>query len=221
MKICISLFGTIIMSDEEDNRNFIHNSIEGLRHSLAFFSNKKKSQREIWVVNELLNHLCVKYEDEEVRASKEEPPDVLFRSANFEVKEILDNGRKRTEEIKEALKRTEVATDPQDLIEHYTPKSMSVDKVYLIILENAQKWMAKYANEGFRRTLDMVFYLNLQDHGITNWEFPRNVKILQEQGWRSVSVLTNECACVLCALEDAPEFLMSNVGKILRTRHKK
>ncbi len=51
----------------------------------AFLSNARKWERERWVCQRLLQALNVGHRLEEFGASEQEPPDVLFREANFEV----------------------------------------------------------------------------------------------------------------------------------------
>jgi len=202
-------------SDEEDNRKYMEDHKEGLRESLELFSNRRKPEREVWVVNELLNYLGVELLGEEVKASEDDPPDVRFRAAAFEVKEILDEDRRRTAEYKEALQKAEKVACPEELLEEYRPKTISIDEVYEKVLEASQKCLAKYA-ESVRCTLDLVFYVNLLDHSITGSRVSGDTTELERQRWRSVSVVTNECACVFCAANGAPFFLGSVVGVVKR-----
>ena len=68
-------------SDEEDNRKYMEDHKEGLRELLELFSNRRKPEREVWVVNELLNYLGLERLVEGVKASDDDPPDVRFRAA--------------------------------------------------------------------------------------------------------------------------------------------
>jgi Protein of unknown function (DUF1780). len=79
--------------------------IRALKESLAFFSNKEKLSREKWVVRRLLRALHIDFAEEEM-AGAEEPVDVLFRDAKFQVKEILDEGRRRTDEFKAKTRKS-------------------------------------------------------------------------------------------------------------------
>ena len=94
--------------------------IRAVKESLAFFSNKKKLDREKWVVRRLLCALHIDFEEEEITEANE-PADVSFCYAKFQVKEIPDKGRRRTDEFKTALDKAEKAKDDSDRFEHYTP----------------------------------------------------------------------------------------------------
>ena len=65
--------------------------IQALKESLAFFSNPEKLNREKWVVRRLLQALRVCFKEEEMTEAQE-PVDVAFRDAGFQVKELLDEG---------------------------------------------------------------------------------------------------------------------------------
>ena len=64
----------------------------------AFLSNARKWERERWVCQRLLQGLNVPYRAEEFHAAGQEPPDVLFRDASFEVFFVLDEGRRLNDE---------------------------------------------------------------------------------------------------------------------------
>ena len=63
----------------------------------AFLSNARKWERERWVCQRLLQGLNIPYRADEF-APAGEPPDVLFRDANFEVFFVLDEGRRLNDE---------------------------------------------------------------------------------------------------------------------------
>lgn len=58
----------------------------------AFLSNARKWERERWVCQRLLQGLNIPYRNDEFSAAGQEPPDVLFREASFEVFFVLDEG---------------------------------------------------------------------------------------------------------------------------------
>src|SRR3546814_20778282 len=64
----------------------------------AFLSNARKWERERWVCQRLLQGLNVPYRADEF-APAGEPPDVLFRDANFEVFFVLDEGCRLNDEL--------------------------------------------------------------------------------------------------------------------------
>jgi uncharacterized protein (DUF4415 family) len=90
------------------------------KRSVAFFGNSNKAFRERWVVRALLKNLGLSFSNSQVRSSSTDPPDVLYKSAAFEVKELLDRCRKRHDEVKAHAKRVAVASDLADLLEPYS-----------------------------------------------------------------------------------------------------
>lgn len=102
--------------------------IQALKESLAFFSNAEKPNREKWVVRRLLQALHVNFKEEEMTGAQE-PVDVAFRDAGFQVKELLDEGRGRTDEFKNKLEAAKSAKDYSELLEHYTPTHISFSEI--------------------------------------------------------------------------------------------
>lgn len=89
------------MSDED----FIDDRRRALKESIAYFSTKNKAERERWVCLELVQNLGIAYDETEIVSPENDPPDVIFRDARFEVKEILDQGRKRHVSTRPRFKR--------------------------------------------------------------------------------------------------------------------
>ena len=108
----------------DDNLEWKEDRIGNLKESLAFFSNKEKLNREKWVVRRLLRSLQIDFMHEEI-TGVEEPADVLFQDARFQIKEVLGKNRRRTDEYKAKLEKTRKAKNSRDLLEHYTPKDIT------------------------------------------------------------------------------------------------
>src|SRR5688500_12605280 len=108
------------MTDEE----FIAATRDARKEAVRFFSAEAKPERERWVAVEFLTNLGMKFEAGEVLSSQTDPPDIVFRDAAFEIKEIMDVGKKRHDEYKEALRRAEQARTVGELFEAYTPKDV-------------------------------------------------------------------------------------------------
>ena len=130
--------------------------------SVRYFSSKNKPERERWVVVEFLTNLGVSFVESEVQSVVDEPPDVRFRSAAFEVKGILDPDRRRHEEFKAALARAKAATSPKDLLEPATPRDVTYTEVCDQIENEVARFATKYLVE-MRAKLDLLFYVNLAD----------------------------------------------------------
>ncbi len=82
--------------------------ISRLRESVEHFREKNKPEREKWVVAEFLKNLGVQYSATELSRGGD-PPDVIFRGANFEVMDVHDLGRRMHDEYKKALRSVESA----------------------------------------------------------------------------------------------------------------
>lgn len=105
------------MTDDE----FLEHRRKDLEASVEYFRSLYKPQREMWVVSQLAGNLGISTAGSDIKPVPRDPPDVFFKDANFEVKEIMDSGRRRHAEYKRALARARVAMNAQELIEHYTP----------------------------------------------------------------------------------------------------
>jgi hypothetical protein len=145
----------------------------------------------------------------------DDPPDVRFRDAHFEVKEIVDEGRRRHDEYKVSLERARAATSPQDLLEPATPRDITYTDASALVLARVNALSRKYA-PSTRRLLDLLFYIDLQDvYGYIPTALPSNEHWLPF-GFRSVSLVMGRLSGVLSASDDAPEFLQSGGVRIVR-----
>lgn len=198
-----------------DDREYIDGQVAELKKSLEFFSNKCKPSREKWVVNKLLEYMQIETTSDEIRFSQDEPPDIVFRDYRFEIKEILDNGRKRTEEYKASLAKAEKANDASSLVELYTPIKLPIESALALVLCKTKQWNVKYSTSA-RQGLDLVIYLNLRGTTIIGSELPSAiVSEIAVLGWRSLSVVSNNSALIVAATKKAPSFHQSLIGKIL------
>jgi hypothetical protein len=195
--------------------SYLNDIRNGLKESVDFFASQDKFIRERWVVAEFLTNLSMPFAEADlVRGS--DPPDVIFREAQFEVKEILDKGRKRHAEFKQALVQANTATDPAELLEEYSPKDVSIQEVYALIHSVAADFATRKYSRDVRGQIDLLCYVNLEDvMGFIETPFP-DVTPLALLGYRSVSFLEGHRSCVLCANPSAPSFLRVPPGIIYR-----
>lgn len=107
-----------------DDMEFIEDRRSALAESVKYFSQKNKPERERWICGSFLRNIDSAFDETEILSQDDEPPDVAFRDVRFEVKEVLDPGRLRHAEYKAAFKKALEASDPQDLIEQFTPKDI-------------------------------------------------------------------------------------------------
>ncbi len=202
---------------KSSENDLIEKCKEALKKDFRFFSNACKPDREVWVVKHFLLQLGIEFSDEDIHESSDEPVDVNYCDAKFQIKEIMDNNRKRRDEYKESLRKTGTATSYSDLLEHSPlPRRITFDEVVSVIAKQASKWKQKYGPSECMST-DLLFYFNLQDiYMIGNVLANLNTYSSKMAAWRSVSVLSNSCAFVLHVSEDAPDFLKKAKGKVYR-----
>jgi hypothetical protein len=195
------------MSDGEPD--WKEERVRALKESLAFFSNKEKLNREKWVVKRLLRALAIDFKEEEMTGT-EEPVDVSFRDARFQVKEILDKDRRRTNEFKAKLEKAKSAKDYAELLEHYTPIDISFSEIVRYCYGYARTLLSqsKYGPRE-RKNIDLLCYFNWLDHHVV----PPVDVVNEEVGFRSLSVVSNRYCTVAYARNDAPMLLRDNVGK--------
>ena len=200
------------MTDEE----FLEDRRKALRESVEYFSAKNKPERERWVCHEFVQNLGLSYADSEVVTPEDEPPDVVFRDCRFEIKELLDRGRRRHAEYKASLQKALEITDPQDLLEQFTPQDITPQQIGDRILNELEALQQHYAPSA-RRHLDILFYVNLQEHFLKAGPMPTAL-LFAPYGWRSVSAVMGWGSLVLCTATDAPTLLVSNSGTLVQRK---
>lgn len=185
--------------------------------SVEFFRSANKPERERWVARAFLTNLALSFTDDELIAVQD-PPDVRFRDANFEIKEILDEGRRRHQEYKEGLEEAIRATAPSDLVRPVTFNELAISEAYDLILQDARTLAAEKYPLDVRRNLDLLFYVNLiHTFEFVETPFP-DVTALSSLGWRSVSFVKGYRSCVLMATCDAPNFIRNAVGRVVHRK---
>ncbi len=190
--------------------------VDKIKEAIHFLSNVRKPDREVLVVRHFLFQLCIEFSDEEIQASSDEPVDVVYCDAKFQVKEIYDKGRKRGDEYKESLRKAEIATSASDFLEHYSPQKITYYDVASFVAKQASVWQQKYGPSECMST-DLLFYFNLQDiHVVGNVLTDVDAYSSEMAAWRSVSVFLGDCAFVLHVSEKAPGFLKTAKGKVHR-----
>lgn len=203
--------------DNDDNLDarYVATVLKEREESVRFFSAANRPERELWVANEFLTNLGMQFDASELVHVTDDPPDVRFRDAEFEIKEILDPGRRRHAEFKAAYERAKVATCPQDLLEDYTPRDITYQEIYSRIEANVIDFSKKY-EPGTRSRMDLLFYVNLEDvHGYIATPLPSSSR-LSKMGFRSVCFIMGRIAGVLAATASAPAFLKTGEPQIRR-----
>ena len=180
----------------------------------TLFSNSQKPERERMVVRALLRCIGEPFTDDEIGVGDEEPVDVVFRDALFQVRDFVA-GRKRGVVWREREERARNAKRISDLKEPWShSKAMSFDEISQVVVDGMSKKASRYGVENCSG-LDALAYIDLG--GCHLWPLEPIVSDgvkdgLAKQGWRSVSMLFPPFGAVLVAGNDAPGFLRNKVG---------
>lgn len=181
----------------------------------AFLSNARKWERERWVCERLLQGLNITYRDDEFTPAGQEPPDVLFRDASFEVFFVLDEGRRLNDEWREELQRRRSAFSLSQLVRREArPKRIRAPELLQRLAPTLRKKAHNYHERGLDLgELDIIAFASLKRETLDlNSHFPPPTEFLR-QGWRSLSLVGPTFARVLFAHPDAPDFLRNNLGR--------
>lgn len=207
-------------SDEDKEREYLRDLRDHCEESLRLLQNHPWMEK---ICLKAFLRMCgIKFKDDElIRTTKcEEPPDVRFRNANFELTECMDKHQRTGDEYKSKIREIEQAGSLLDL--GWAPDN-SIPMEFSELLGHVKKGMdrkfAKYSSPKTCGDLDLLVYLNLHNRHLNpqsktrrSREFLAKVK---RQGWRSISFLMNHCAGVIFSKRDSPDFIR-NLGRDVR-----
>ena len=192
-----------------ENFDWKSDRIRSVKESIEFFHNANKLEREKWVVARLLENFMPEFSEDFLHEA-EEPADVQFEDASFQVKEVLEHDRRRGDEYKKALEKAETAEEYGDLLEGYAPYKVSFKEIVNQCYEYSRRLTKKYGPKE-RKDLDFVCYFNYLD---SNEVPPVEVSFI-EKHYRSFSVISNRYRSVIYTTDDAPEYLKQQVGIVI------
>jgi len=199
---------------DEDAARMLREHIESLEASVRYYSPQNKAERERWVAQAFLQNLGVVHDPAEVLPSPSDPPDILFRGARIEIKEIIDPGRRRHAEYKAELEKARGASSIFDMIEPFKPGEISITEVFNKCLSSMEALAARHPI-AVRQHLDLLFYVNLRHvTRLTEEPFP-DIAPMVSHGWRSVSFLKGHRGCCFFAAPGTPEFIARAKQKII------
>jgi hypothetical protein len=180
-----------------------------------FLSNKMKPERERSVCRAFLRTLGMPFKDSEVIAPANEPVDVMFREARFQVKDILEPDHRRGDILEKKQRKYETATSIDDAIETDPPPMPVSVELNALIPEVTAALSEKAKRYGVTcKDLDILIYLDLRKRFLSAESAVPNVESLKAQGWRSVSLLFPPYGVVLFAKPEAPDFLKAVETKL-------
>ncbi len=198
-----------------DDSDYLRLLTEQAEQANSFLSNARKWERERWVCQRLLQALNVPSRLEEFSSAAQEPPDVLFRDANFEVFFVLDEGRRLNDEWRAEVERRRSAFSLSQLVRREVrPRRISAGNLLERLAPTLRKKAHNYGERGLDLgELDLLAFASLKRSSLDlNSPFPPPTEYLR-QGWRSLSLVGPNFARVLFAHEDAPDFLRNNLGR--------
>jgi hypothetical protein len=197
---------------EESDQKYIHDLVRHTKDSIRFFSNDMKKVRERSVCAALLRCLGVEFTPDEIQPNNDDPPDIFFKSACFEVIELYDKRRKRLDEYKERLKELEKAKSIEDsLVPFHKSEPISYRELEDEILVTLNKKASKYGKR-LCSALDALVYVGLPGRFLdVKPPIPKNDE-LSIQGWRSLSFIIPPYSHIVFCRNNAPKFLAAYAG---------
>jgi hypothetical protein len=182
-----------------------------------YFTDALKPERERDVCRAFLRCVGIPFVEREIVAPAIEPVDVSFREARFQVREMIEAGRRRGDEWKEKQHRWNRARSLDDALTDWRPKpvKMSFTELMAALTSALETKARKYGTQC--RTLDALVYVNLTMTRVLDpTTAPGNTSALEAQGWRSVAMVFPPWGLVVISGFDSPGFLRSRVGRVLR-----
>jgi len=174
----------------------------------VFLSNQKKPERERSVCRAFLRAIGISYKEQELLAPTEEPVDVAFRTARFQIMEILEPHRRRGDDWKRKERKYSEACSLADVTElHFPQTSVTLEELMPTIVLDLSRKAQKYGREC--KKIDALAYVNRRDQFLKADSDIPNLDKLREQGWRSVSILFPPYGVILFVTPEASDFLVA------------
>ena len=199
---------------DRDEAEYLHKLRDQAAETRWIFCNKMKPERERMVCRAFLRCLGIEFDDKEIMTSDTEPLDVVFRTAKFQIRELMEPDRKRGDEWKEFQQKVENATSVEDVMVPYSPRrSLSFLELVPELTKALDQKAVKYGLGC--RDLDALVYVNLKGRYLDANSVIPDLSKLKGQGWRSVSLLFPPYSVALFAEDSAPEFIQMTSGKAI------
>jgi len=177
----------------EWEKEYLRKLCQHAEETRNFLSNANKSQRERMVVRAFLRCVGMPFSDDAIRAAskEEEPVDVFFNEARFQIRDIVGN-RLRGREWADRQQHWKKAVQLSEVLEHYTPpEPMPFHDLATNIAQALAKKALKYGAQQCA-SLDALVYVDLMANYLTisnETLYPEATDELDRQEWRSVSFL--------------------------------
>lgn len=198
--------------EQDSEHKYIRDLIGHTKDTIAYFSNQKKAERERSVCAALLRCLGLEFVSTKIQSNNDDPPDIFFKLACFEVLELYDKRRKRLDEYKARLKELEMAKCIEDtLVPFHLPKPISyeelLNKTFAALGSKSLKYGKKLCSD-----LDALVYIGLPNIFLDIQSPIPKIDKLFNQGWRSLSFVIPPFSHIVFCRDDAPPFLKQFSG---------
>ena len=166
-----------------EEMEYLERLVLDAQDTIYFLSSQRKPERERRTCAAFFRCLGVDFTPIEIISVKTDPPDVTFRSAHFEVVEVLDEGRKRHDEWKAEHQKRLAAEAPDDLVRPYKPPEPApFTKIVDLLTRALAKKSARYS-ESVCLDLDVLVYVNLLSTVLDPKSPIPSLEELVDQGW--------------------------------------
>jgi hypothetical protein len=189
--------------------------------TLRYLSSAIKPERERAVCRAFLRSIGVRFVEGEIKAPCREPIDVSFRDARFQVRELMEVGRRRGDEWKQRQTRWNNARSMAGLLAPVMyPTPMTRSELVEAVSDALEAKSGRYGVSSCYK-LDALVYVNLTDTRVLKRRSAaQDLDRLNAQGWRSVSIVFPPYGIVLVARRTAPQFLLEVAGKVRKSWRK-
>lgn len=189
--------------------------------AVASFSSKNRRALELYASEQFLEGLGLRFAPADLVQISEEnhPIDVTFRDAAFQVKELLDVGRRRHDDLRAeerrlaALRKRVEAGERigcEQLGRLVEPTDVTLSEITDRAHDQARRLRDKKYGPSERSSMDLLFYVNLLHQTLALGSLPSTS--FAELGYRSVSVVFTYSSIVFHADRNAPSFLREAQG---------
>jgi Putative endonuclease, protein of unknown function (DUF1780) len=140
-------------------KKYLNKLLQYVNETRQLLSSKMKQERERMVCRAFLRCMGLPFREDQIIVSKDEPPDIIFDSARFEIRELLDDGRRRGDEWVQEARKVERAEDIEAVLRPIpSPRQISLEELIPLVAEALREKCMKYGPECGR--LDALVYVN-------------------------------------------------------------
>jgi hypothetical protein len=198
---------------KESDRKYIDDLIRHTEETIRFLSNEMKPYRERCVCAALLRCLGITFSPAQIQSNRNDPPDVFYTSASFEIIELYDKRRKRLAEYKARLEELKRAKSIDDTLVNFPqPEPISYQELNEEISRALGSKSRKY-DKKLCSTLDALVYIGLPSRFLDITSVIPDFAGLINQGWRSASFVILPFSHVAFCRGDGPQFLSAISGQ--------